>query len=86
MEIIFSLQAKDDLIFWKKSGNKGIQKKITELLESIKKEPFAGLGKPEALQYELKVKWSRRINSARRLVYEVKKDQIWILTMRGHYK
>jgi len=57
-----ALQAIEDLKFWRKAGNKNIQNKITDLINSIQADPFKGLGKPEALKYELAGKWSRRIN------------------------
>jgi len=47
MEIIYSSRALRDLDFWKKSGNKQIQKKIYELIADIIKHPFEGIGKPE---------------------------------------
>lgn len=63
MEIIYSSRAIKDLDFWNKSGNKQIQKKIHELIADIIKNPFIGIGKPEALKYELSGKWLRRINN-----------------------
>ena len=48
MEIIYSEVAKEDIVFWKKSGDKAIQKKIQSLLEDIKNSPFEGIGKPHA--------------------------------------
>ncbi len=48
--------------FWKKSGNKAVQKKIQLLIEDIMKNPFEGIGKPEALKYNLQGTWSRKIN------------------------
>lgn len=47
MEIIYSDEAQLDIRYWKKSGNKIIQKKIQELLNSIESTPFEGIGKPE---------------------------------------
>jgi toxin YoeB len=35
MEIIYSEEAQRDIDYWKKSGNKVIQKKIQQLLYSI---------------------------------------------------
>lgn len=46
MEIEFTKQAEKDLEFWKKSGNKLIQKKISEILRSIQENPFKGIGNP----------------------------------------
>ena len=38
MEIIYSEIAQEDIIYWRKSGTKGIQKKIQSLIEDIKTE------------------------------------------------
>jgi toxin YoeB len=48
MEIIFSPQAMEDLDYWKKSGNKIIQKKIQQLIESIQETPFEVSENPKA--------------------------------------
>ncbi len=62
MELVITDKAKEDLRYWKKSGNLPIQKKISQILESIQETPFEGHGKPEPLKYELSGTWSRRIN------------------------
>ncbi|MCF8235431.1 MAG: Txe/YoeB family addiction module toxin [Bacteroidales bacterium] len=85
MEIDFLDKAQEDLDFWKKSGNKTIQKRITKLLNSISKTPFSGIGKPEPLKHELKGYWSRRITEEHRLVYTVKNDRIKVISLRFHY-
>ncbi|MCV9927984.1 Txe/YoeB family addiction module toxin [Flavobacterium sp. LS1R49] len=89
MQIIFTPKAKKDLDFWVKSGNKNILKKINALIEDIQLHPFDGIGKPEALKYNLMGVWSRRIDKEHRLVYEIiDKDTIEILnllSLKGHY-
>ncbi len=85
MEIVFSPAAKKDLKFWKLSGNKQVQKKITELIENIKKHPFVGIGQPEALKHNLSGFWSRRINQEHRIIYKVMDKVIEITSLRGHY-
>lgn len=85
MEIVFSPQAIEDWEYWKKSGNKILQKKIQELLSSIEKTPFEGIGKPEALKHNLSGKWSRRINHEHRLIYKVDGNVIIIIALRFHY-
>ena len=85
MEIDLLDQALEDIEFWKKSGNKTIQKRITKLLESISKTPYSGIGKPEPLKYELQGYWSRRITEEHRLVYTVKDNRIKVISMRFHY-
>lgn len=87
MEIILLEQAEKDRAFWKNSGNKAIMKRITMLLEDIKAHPFTGIGKPEALRYELSGKWSRRINSEHRIIYSVDEKfiYVYIFSMKYHY-
>ena len=75
-----------DLRFWKKSGNKSIQKKIEQLLLDILQHPYSGIGKPEALKHELSGKWSRLINEEHRIIYEVTNDVLYVYSLRSHYK
>jgi len=87
MEIIYSEQAQKDIDYWKKSGDKVIQKKIQQLLYSIEETPFSGVGKPEALKHNLSGLWSRRINREHRIVYQVLESQIIkIYSLKGHYR
>jgi toxin YoeB len=85
MEVEFLPDAQDDLNFWVKTGNKPILKKIAQLVESIKENPFEGIGKPEQLKYSLSGAWSRRITKEHRLVYDIEDDNIIILSAKGHY-
>lgn len=87
MEMIFSPQALEDLEYWKKSGNKAIINKISDLLADTMEHPFTGIGKPEALKYGLSGYWSRRINSEHRIVYCVRDNmiEVFVLSLRFHY-
>ena len=87
MEIILLPQARKDLEYWKKAGNKGIMNRITALLRDISEHPFTGIGKPEPLKYELSGKWSRRINHEHRIIYSVHQNKlyVYIFSMRYHY-
>lgn len=58
MEVVYSQEALKDLEFWKKSGNKIIQKRILLLINAICENPYIGIGKPELLKYDLSGKWS----------------------------
>ena len=86
MEVDFLDKAIDDIEFWKKSGNKTVQSKITKLLESICKTPYSGIGKPEPLMHQLSGYWSRRITDEHRLVYTVSENRIKVISMRFRYK
>jgi len=85
MEIVFSPESLEDLHFWKQSGNVKIQNRIIQLLESIRENPYAGLGKPEALKHNWTGYWSRRINKEHRLIYKTENERIIIAQLRGHY-
>lgn len=87
MEIDYTDDAKSDLYFWIKTGNKSIQKKINQLLNSIEETPYSGIGKPEALKHHLSGLCSRRINSEHQLVYEIDENQNLIIvhSLKGHY-
>ena len=85
MEVIYKKTALEDLEFWKTSGKKIIQKKISKLIEDILLHPYTGLGKPEGLKHELSGSWSREIDKKNRLVYEVVGNEIQILSLRDHY-
>ena len=84
MEIKLLDQARIDLEYWKKTGNKVIMNKITALLKDISEHPYTGIGKPEPLKYELAGKWSRRIYSEHRIIYSVHEDtiEIYVFSMR----
>ncbi len=90
MEIRYTSDALKDLAFWKKSGNKAIQKRIVLLIQDIIKHPYSGIGKPEALKYELSGKWSRRINNEHRIIYQIVEENVIeileIVSLKGHYK
>ena len=85
MEVDFLDKALEDINYWKNSGNKSIQKRISKLIESISKTPYSGIGKPEPLKYELSGYWSRRISSEHRLIYTVSNNRVKVISMRFHY-
>jgi toxin YoeB len=85
MEISYTPEAEKDLLFWKMSGNKAIQKKISKLLTVIAATPTTGIAKPEQLKHELSGCWSRHINDEHRIVYKIHLDKIEIISLRFHY-
>ena len=85
MEIRYTPEAEADIMFWKKTGNVAIQRKITKLLDSIIDTPTTGIGKPEQLKYQLSGCWSRRINDEHRMVYRIFDDRIELISLRFHY-
>ena len=87
MEITFKSGALEDIDFWIKTGNKKIQKRITDLLHSIEINPESGKGKPEKLKGNLSGYWSRRINKEHRLIYKIDYNNqlVIIYSLKGHY-
>jgi len=59
--------------------------RIGDLIRDILRNPFEGIGKPEALKYEFKGYWSRRIDQEHRLIYKVTQDAIVIISCYAHY-
>ena len=86
MEVIYLQQALEDLKYWKNSGNKSIQNRISLLLKSIEETPYKGIGEPEGLKYHHSGKWSRRITKADRIIYEIENNKIFVYSLKGHYE
>ena len=88
MEVAYSAKALEDISYWKKSGNKIVQRKIQQLLVAIEQTPFEGIGKPEPLKHNLSGLWSRRINYEHRIIYQLLEDKkaIKVYSLKGHYE
>jgi toxin YoeB len=84
MMIAWTDRAWNEYLHWQKHDKK-ILKRINELIRDIKRYPEQGIGKPEALRFDLSGKWSRRINQEHRLVYETVDNMIVIFQCRYHY-
>ena len=83
-KLSFAPGAWDEYITWQTRDKKTL-KRINELIRDLAREPLGGIGKPEPLRY-LKNAWSRRIDEKNRLVYELRGDEIIILSCMGHYE
>ncbi len=84
MNIRVTSKFEEDYKYWLESDEK-IVIRILKLIESIKINPFSGIGKPEPLKYELQKCWSRRINKEHRLIYRIVDNNIQLLACRYHY-
>lgn len=83
-EALFTPVFLEDLRFWVDTDRK-VALKIFDLIESVLREPFAGIGKPEPLKYPGPGMWSRRITQEHRLVYRVSDERVDFLQARYHY-
>ena len=70
MKLLWTEQAWADYLYWRRHDPDTL-KKINALIADIERDPFRGLGKPEALKFALTGWWSRRITQEHRLVYRV---------------
>ncbi len=83
--LAFSPIAWDEYLYWQMQDKKTL-KRINQLLKDIQRNPFKGIGKPEALRYNGNL-WSRRIDDKNRLVYTISSDKdIVIISCKGHYE
>ena len=83
-DIVFTEKGWQQYVEWQTEDKKTLRK-INRLLQSIERDgPIKGEGKPEKLSYD-PGSYSRRIDEANRLVYEVKEDQIKVKACKGHY-
>ncbi len=86
MLLAWTPQAWEDYLFWQATDKRTLRR-INELLRDALRQPFAGLGKPEPLRFELAGCWSRRINQEDRLVYRLdgQGTTLIVLQCRYHY-
>jgi toxin YoeB len=83
-DVEFENDALEEFLDWEKT-DKRIFSKIVKLIDECRNDPFTGTGKPEPLKHKLKGYWSRRITNEHRLVYQVTKSSIIIISCRFHY-
>ncbi len=84
MELRFSEKAWEDYLHWQQT-DQPLLRRTNELIKDIQRQPFSGIGKPEALKFSLKGYWSRRINQEHRLVYKIENKIVYIVQCRYHY-
>jgi toxin YoeB len=82
--IKFTDEAWNSYIYWQTQDKKTL-KRINEIIKAAQREPFTGIGKPEALKHSLTGFWSRRIDETNRLVYEATEEDLIIISCRYHY-
>lgn len=71
-------------LYWQGQDKKTL-KRINQLIEAVRREPFEGIGKPEPLIGNLSGYWSRRIDDTNRLVYRATDDEVVIVACKHHY-
>ncbi len=84
MKLIFAEEAWEDYLYWQKQDRRMVDR-INKLINETQREPFQGIGKPEALKHALSGFWSRRLTDEHRMVYRVEGDALLIAQLRFHY-
>jgi toxin YoeB len=84
-DFTFTEKGFSDYLYWQ-GQDRRILKKINSLLADIRRNGvMEGIGKPEPLKH--RSGYSRRIDEANRLVYDVDELQnIKIISCKGHYE
>jgi len=83
MKYVF-VDESEDYIYWQ-SIDKKMLKRIKLLIKDISRQPYEGIGKPEALKHKSRGFWSRRINGEHRLIYQVQDNEIRKIKCQFHY-
>ncbi|MBL0740287.1 Txe/YoeB family addiction module toxin [Chryseolinea lacunae] len=94
MNIKFTPTGWGDYSHWQANDAK-ILNRVNDLIRDICRDPFKGIGKPEALKGNLSGYWSRRITDEHRIVYRIETtidsrtkksiQNLCILQVRYHY-
>ena len=83
--MVFTPHGWDDYRHWQ-TADRAILKRVNRLVDDARRDPFAGIGKPEQLKHALAGAWSRRVTDEHRLVYLVDGDDLVIIQARFHYE
>ncbi len=83
-EAVFQPEFREDLKYWIKVNRKTALRAL-DIIESILRDPFTGIGKPEPLKHLAPGVWSRRLTQEHRIVYLVSENRIDFLQGRFHY-
>jgi len=84
VKVLFDDAAWEDYLYWQATEKKTVRR-IHELIKDARRNPFAGIGKPEPLRYAFSGYWSRRITEEHRMVYKVEIGNLLISQLRYHY-
>lgn len=75
----------EDYLYWQSQDRKTLRRINMLIADTLRGDPFEGIGKPEPLKHALAGAWSRRIDEANRLVYIADQQYVTILQARYHY-
>jgi toxin YoeB len=84
MKLAFTAQGWADYDYWR-INDWSTADHVNRLLKACLEDPFAGIGRPVPLIYDLSSYHARRIDRYHRLVYRVAGDTLTIIQCRYHY-
>ncbi|WP_033323625.1 Txe/YoeB family addiction module toxin [Streptomyces yerevanensis] len=84
MKLAFTPQGWEDYVHWQTADRKTL-KRVNRLIDDTLRDPYDGIGKPEALKHALAGVWSRRITDEHRLVYVPWDDEVIVVQARYRY-
>lgn len=74
----------EDLRHWV-DVDRRVALRALDIVESVLRDPFTGIGKPEPLKYLAQGAWSRRLTQEHRIVYVVSPQTVEFHQARYHY-
>lgn len=85
---VFQPEFVEDLRYWVETqrSQRKLALRAFDMIETILRDPFEGIGKPEPLKYLTPGAWSRRLTQEHRMVYLVRDDRVDFLQARYHYQ
>ena len=81
---IWHEEAWAEYLAWQGEDRKTLRR-INVLLDSIDRNGYECMGKPEPLRHDLAGWWSVRINGTDRIVFRIADGKLEILACKGHY-
>ena len=84
-KLAWTAEGWDDYLYWQTQDRKTLKRINLLIADTLRDDPFEGIGKPEPLKHALAGAWSRRIDEANRLVYIADDQFVIVLQARYHY-
>ncbi len=84
-KLAWTAEGWDDYLYWQTQDRKTLKRINLLIADTLRDDPFEGIGKPEPLKHALAGAWSRRIDEANRLVYIADDQYVIVLQARYHY-
>jgi len=81
---VFESEFREDLRYWIEAERR-VALRLLDIVESIMRDPFEGIGKPEPLKHMGPGVWARRLTLEHRVIYLVQHRTVTFLKARYHY-